>query len=71
MQGGQPVTYANCALTSTEQQYLQIENKLLSILFGLERFDTYTFGRQVRIQTDYKPLESLHKKPLHSFLKRL
>ena len=64
MQGGQPVAY-------TEQQYAQIEKELLSILFGLERFDTYTFGRQVRIQTDHKPLEALHKKPLHSVPKRL
>ena len=71
MQGGQPVAYASRALTSTEQQYAQIEKELLSILFGLERFDKYTFGRQVRIQTDHKPLEALHKKPLHSVPKRL
>ena len=71
MQGGQPVAYASRALTSTEQQYAQIEKELLSILFGLERFDTYTFGRQVRIQTDHEPLEALHKKPLHSVPKRL
>ena len=62
MQGGQPVAYASRALTSTEQQYAQIEKELLTIVFGLERFDTYTFGRQVRIQTDHKPLEALLQK---------
>ena len=69
MQGGQPVTYASQALTSTEQQCAQIEKELLSVIFGLARFDTCTFGRQVRIQTDREPLEAYHKNRYTPFSK--
>ena len=33
-------------------------------MFGLERFDQYTYGRKVHIQNDHKPLATILKKPL-------
>lgn len=32
------------ALTQTEQQYGQIEKELLAVVFGIERFNKYTYG---------------------------
>jgi hypothetical protein len=32
------------------------------VLFGLERFNAYTFGRPVFVQSDHKPLEMIVKR---------
>ena len=40
-------------------------------MFSVEKFDQFTFGRTVHVQTDHKPLESILKKPLHRAPKRL
>ncbi len=71
LQGGQPVAYASRALTLTERNYAQIEKELLSILFGFTRFNQYLYGRQVSVESDHKPLETIHKKPLVTAPKRL
>ena len=47
MQGGQPIQYASRALTETEKRYSQIEKEMLSVVFGLTRFHTYSYGRKV------------------------
>jgi hypothetical protein len=48
MQENQPIAYASRALTNTETRYAQIEKELLSVIFGLERFHQYTYGRTVQ-----------------------
>uniref|UniRef100_A0A674AFT5 ribonuclease H n=1 Tax=Salmo trutta TaxID=8032 RepID=A0A674AFT5_SALTR len=71
MQGGQPIAYASRALTETEKGYAQIEKELLAVVFGMERFHQFTYGRTVAVQSDHKPLESIMTKPLLSTPKRL
>ena len=72
IQNGQPVAYASCALTQTEERYAQIEKELLAIVFTCERFEPYIYGLQaVQVETDCKPLESIVKKPLNAASKRL
>ena len=44
---------------------------MLAIVFAAEKFDQYTFGQSVTVQSDHKPLESILKKPLFSAPKRL
>ena len=70
-QNGKPVSFASRALTDTETRYAQIENELLAIVFSCEKFDHFTFGRTVHVQSDHKPLESILKKPLYRAPKRL
>ena len=41
------------------------------MVYGLERFHTYTYGREVFVESDHKPLEVIVKKPLHRTPKRL
>lgn len=71
LQDGKPVEYASRRLTTSERNWAQIEKEALAILFGLERFDQYTYGRLVIVENDHKPLESILKKPLSSAPRRL
>ncbi|KAJ8356687.1 hypothetical protein SKAU_G00194810 [Synaphobranchus kaupii] len=70
-QGGKPVAFGSRALTPTERGYAQIEKECLAIVYGMQKFHQYTYGRQVTVQSDHKPLENIHKKPLLSAPKRL
>ncbi|XP_062619286.1 uncharacterized protein LOC134280857 [Saccostrea cucullata] len=49
-----------------DKQYAQIEKELLAVTFGLEQFHQYTYGVDVTVENDHKPLESILKK---NFLK--
>ena len=57
LQSDRPVAYANRALTDPDTRYAQIENELLAIVFSVEKFHQYTFGRPVNVQSDHKPLQ--------------
>ena len=69
--GGKPLAYASRALSTTEVGYEQIEKECLAIVFSLERFRQYTFGRKTIVSTDHKPLETIVKKPLCKAPKRI
>ena len=71
LQQGHPIAYTSRSLTPTEAQYAQIEKELLAIVFGMEKFEGYTYGHKVLVDTDHKPLESIMKKGLLSAPKRL
>ena len=64
LQDGKPVAYASRSMTDAETRYAQIEKELLAILFGMARFKSYTYGKEVTVETDHRPLESIVKKPL-------
>ena len=71
LQKRQPVAYASQALTEPETHYAQIEKELLSVLFWLEKFHAYTYGRHVTVEKDHKPLETIMRKSLHEAPRRL
>ena len=71
MTNGQPVQFASRALTETERNYAQIEKEMLAIVFGLERFERFCYGRAVLVESDHKPLQAIHQKNLLSAPKRL
>ena len=71
MQEGKPIAFASRALTDTETRYAQIEKELLAIVYSLEKFYQYTYGRFVTVRSDHKPLEAIMKKPLMRASKRL
>ena len=60
----QPVAYASKSLSEAEQNYANIERKLLGVVFSLETFKHFTSGRQMNIITDHKPLTSMFSKCL-------
>ena len=71
MQDSRPVAYASRSLTDTESRYAQIEKELLAIVFAVTKFHFYIYGREVLIESDHKPLESIVKKPLHTATPRI
>ena len=66
-----PVAFASKALTDAETRYSNIERELLAVVFGLERFHHYAYGREVIVETDHRPLESIFQKHLHAAPPRL
>ena len=71
LQEEKPVAYASKSLTATEENYAQIEKELFAVLFGCKRFHQYVYGRQVVVESDHKPLESIMRKPLAAAPPRL
>ena len=67
LQKGQPIAYASRALTDAETRFAQIEKELLAAVYGLH---TYTYSREVTVESNHKPLE-VFKKTLHRAPKRL
>ena len=56
------VAMASRALTDTERRYSNIERECLAVVFGLEKFEYYLYGREVIVETDHSPLEQIFKK---------
>lgn len=72
MQAGRPIAYASRSLTDTERDsYAQIEKELLAIVFGVEKFHYYVYGRKTVIQSDHKPLLSIMTKYVNKVSSRL
>ncbi|XP_040356411.1 uncharacterized protein K02A2.6-like [Ixodes scapularis] len=71
LQDGQPLSFASRALTPTEVRYAQIEKEMLAIVFSLNKFHQYTFGRLTTVITDHKPLQAIMKKQLDQVPRRL
>ena len=54
---GHPIAYASKSLTPAQQNYAQIENEMLAIVFGCHKFHDYIYGLpHISIETDHKPL---------------
>ena len=71
LQDGQLVAYTSRALSTTQKKYAQIEKEMLAIVFVCKKFHDYIYGRQVMIETDHKPLETLFNRCLSSVPQRL
>ena len=64
IQNKKPTAYASKSLTDAEKRYACIERELLAIVFGVQRFHIYLYGRQFKVLTDHKPLVMILQKPL-------
>ena len=71
LQDTKPVAYASRALTDAETRYAQIEKELLAVVFAFNRFHQYVYGKDVKVESDHKSLESITKKPLSAAPPRL
>ncbi|KXJ76650.1 hypothetical protein RP20_CCG009280 [Aedes albopictus] len=54
-----PIAYASKSLTATERRYCQTEKEALALVWSVERFAIYLYGRTFELETDHKPLEAI------------
>lgn len=59
--GDKPVAYASRRLTEAETRYSALERELLAIVWAVDHFRPYIFGRRFKVQTDHKPLQWVGK----------
>ena len=57
------IAYASRALTDVEKRYSQTEKEALSIVWGIEHFHLYLYGKEFTLITDHKPLEIIFGTP--------
>ena len=63
-----PFFYASKTLTATESNYSNTEHEMLGVVFPVLHFKYFTYGRQIHIITDHKPLITLFAKNLATIL---
>ena len=62
LQNSRPVMFASRALTGAEKNYQNLERECLAMIWGMEKFHYFLYGKQFTFKTDQKPLVSIYKK---------
>ena len=57
-----PVMFASRALTGAEKNYQNLERECLAMIWGMEKFHYFLYGKKFTLNTDQKPLVSIYKK---------
>ena len=57
------IAYARRALSSTKQNYSQLEREALAIVWSCEHFHLYLYGAKFTVLTDHQPLVSIFSNP--------
>lgn len=57
--GPRIISFASRGLTDVEKRYAQTEKEALALVWSIERFHHYLYGRSFELVTDHKPLETI------------
>lgn len=61
-QEGHPVCFASRTLNKHEQNYSATDKEFLAIMWSVNYFRPYLYGRKFKIVTDHQPIKYLHSK---------
>ncbi|XP_077364459.1 uncharacterized protein LOC144008938 [Festucalex cinctus] len=71
VQNEKPIAFGSKTLTDCQSRYSNIEREMLTIVYGMQRYHTYLYGKSFTVFTDHKPLVTICAKPLHAAPPRL
>ena len=71
LQNSRPVMFASWALTGAEKNYQNLERECSAMIWGMEKFHYFLYGKQFTLKTDQKPLVSIYKKHMVEILPRI
>lgn len=54
-----PIAFALRSLSRSEKNYSQIDKEALALVYGVQKFHTYLYGRHFTLITNYKPLTTI------------
>lgn len=54
-----PIAFASRSLTRAEQNYSQLDREALAIIYAVQHFHQYVFGRRFKLVTDNQPLSRI------------
>ena len=64
VQEGRPVQFASKALIDDENDFAPIEGEMLGVVYGIQKFHHYLYGRRFTVECDHKPLSQISRKNL-------
>ena len=62
LQNSKPVMFASRALTGSEKNYQNLERECLAMIWGMEKFHYFLYGKEFTLETDQKPLVLIYRK---------
>ena len=54
--GEHPIAFASAKLTQSQIHWATVEKEAFAIIHALKKFDSFIYGREIRIVTDHNPL---------------
>ena len=64
LQDNKPIYFTSRNLTLAKKNYQNLERECMAVIWGMEKFHFYLYGKEFLLQTDQKPLTSIFKKHL-------
>ncbi|KAJ8022389.1 hypothetical protein HOLleu_37270 [Holothuria leucospilota] len=56
-----PIAYASKKLSNCQKNYSTMEKECLAIVWAIQKFQTYLYGKEFIIETDHQPLACIRK----------
>ena len=62
LQNSKPVMFASRTLARSERNYQNLKRECLAMIWGMEKFHYFLYGKEFTLETDQKPLVSIYRK---------